>query len=83
VRDCGDAPTGTVSGNASGGAGVTLVGDGVPDMLQRVAERLLETAKSDRESYATALALLAADALMTYACQAVAESHPERLSDLR
>ncbi len=30
-----------------------------------------------------ALTLLAADALMTYACQATAEGEPERLADLR
>ncbi len=34
-------------------------------------------------SHDTALTLLAADALMTFACEAMAEAAPERLEDLR
>ena len=51
--------------------------------LQVTANALLEQAKrggSDRE---TALTLLAADALVTFACELAAETAPERLDQLR
>ncbi len=56
--------------------------DGEPaDVYRQVARRLLGELRGD-ESRADALTLLAADAFMTYACEATGENHPERLGDL-
>lgn len=44
---------------------------------------MLAEAMSASPTHATALTLLAADALMTFACEVVAETAPERLGDLR
>jgi hypothetical protein len=42
----------------------------------------LALAQSGPPSRETAITLLAADALMTFACEAMAEGAPERLGDL-
>ena len=56
--------------------------DGEPvEVFRRVARRLIGELRGD-ESRADALTLLAADALMTYACEATGERHPERLGEL-
>ena len=55
----------------------------LPDTLKAIAERLLEEAKSGPPTHDTALTLLAADALITFACEAVAETNPEGLAELR
>ena len=51
--------------------------------LRAVAARLLEEAKQGDGGRDTALTLLAADALVTYACELAADTTPERLGDLR
>lgn len=51
--------------------------------LRQAAEALLTAAQCAPASRDTALTLLAADALMTFACEATAESAPERLGELR
>ncbi len=56
--------------------------EGVPQ-LRDLADRLLEQAKSGPPTHETALTLLAADALVTLACEAVAETDPSRLADQR
>jgi hypothetical protein len=49
-------------------------GDGpLHDQLHRLAEGLLEDAKTGPPNHDTALTLLAADTLVTYACEAAAE----------
>lgn len=52
-------------------------------LLADAGARLLERAEAMPPSREAALALLAADALMTYACEALAEQAPERLGELR
>ena len=59
------------------------VGGSIPDTLRAAAEDLLARAQAAAANRDTALSLLAPDALMTYACEAVAESAPERLGTLR
>ncbi len=51
--------------------------------LTEIAENLLSEAKSAPPSRDTALTLLTADALITYACEALAEGDPERLGGMR
>ena len=51
--------------------------------LRSLADVLLAEAKEGPASRETALTLLAADALVTYACEVTAESEPARLADLR
>jgi hypothetical protein len=51
--------------------------------LCRVGERLLAEAIGMPPSRDTAVTLLAADALMTFACEAMAEEAPERLGEMR
>ncbi len=53
-----------------------------PD-LRRAADALLAEAKHGGAGRDTALTLLAADALVTYACEMVAEEAPDRLSSLQ
>lgn len=50
--------------------------------LRELAEQLLTAAKSGPPTRETALTLLAADALITFACEAVAEEAPERLGEM-
>ena len=57
--------------------------ESVADALRTLADALLREAKEGGEARDTALTLLAADALVTYACEAVAEAAPERLGELR
>lgn len=49
--------------------------------LKRAGDRLLEEAKAGPPTRETALALLAADALVTLACELLAEQAPERLEN--
>jgi hypothetical protein len=53
------------------------------DELRQLAERLLEEAKHGPQNRDTALTLLAADTLITYACEAVAGRDPGALADLQ
>ncbi len=75
---------GTGKGEGAGD-GVTLPPSlfPLPQKLRSVAESLLAEARAMPASHDTALTLLAADALMTFACEAMAEAAPERLEDLR
>ena len=50
--------------------------------LTEIAENLLSEAKSAPPARDTALTLLAADALITYACEALGEGDPERLGEM-
>ncbi len=52
-------------------------------VLADAGAKLLARAKAMPPSREAALALLAADALMTYACEVLAEQAPERLGELR
>jgi hypothetical protein len=49
--------------------------------LEALGKRLLAEAIALPPCHQTAVTLLAADALMTFACEALAESHPEALAD--
>jgi len=51
--------------------------------LRRLADQLLAEATHAPPNHHTALTLLAADALMTYACEAAAEADPSLLATLR
>jgi hypothetical protein len=55
------------------------------EALRSVADALLEEAKrtGPGDGRELALTLLAADALVTYACEMTAETGPERLGELR
>ena len=53
------------------------------DQLKDAGDRLLAEALSSSPTHDKALTLLAADALMTFACEAMAEGAPERLGELR
>jgi len=50
--------------------------------LKDLAESLMEEAKSGPPTHDTAMTLLAADALITYACEVVAEQEPEKLGEV-
>jgi hypothetical protein len=58
-------------------------GDDVAARWQAVAERLLAAAKTGPPTRETAVTLLAADALVTLACEWTAEFEPRRLGELR
>ena len=49
------------------------------EALRQAGERLLAVAIAMPPSRETAVTLLAADALMTFACEATAEFHPDQL----
>lgn len=51
------------------------------DRLRTLAERLLDEAQDGPPIRATAMTLLAADALATYACEWLAEFAPEQLGE--
>jgi len=55
----------------------------VDQTLRRLALMLLEEASNGKPARETALTLLAADALVTYACEITAQSAPSRLAELR
>jgi hypothetical protein len=55
---------------------------GLAEALRGRAEELLAEARDGAPSRETAITLLAADALMTLACEWVAEMAPERLGEL-
>ena len=61
--------------------GEDAAGEPLSLALKRLGDGLLEEAKRGPPTRATALTLLAADALMTLACELVAEEDPERLED--
>jgi hypothetical protein len=50
--------------------------------LRALAEALLEEAKGGPPTHDTALTLLAADALITLACEWVGETEPQRLGEI-
>lgn len=52
---------------------------GVVEGLRAAGERLLHQAVQASPGRDTAVTLLAADALMTFACEAIAETNPEGL----
>jgi hypothetical protein len=54
----------------------------IPDALRSLADLLLEQARTGPATHDTAITLLAADALITYACEAAAELGPEMLAGL-
>ena len=57
--------------------------EGLPaDVFRRVALALIGELRAD-QSRDDAFKILTADALMTYACEAVSEQSPERLAELR
>jgi hypothetical protein len=53
-----------------------------PD-LRTAANALVDQAKQGGSDRETALTLLAADALVTYACELAAEKAPQRLGEMR
>ncbi len=55
----------------------------LPDQLRAVAESLMNEARHGPPTRDTALTLLAADALVTLACEYVADHEAERLGELR
>jgi len=66
-----------------GGQADRRTGGQVAEQLRRVGEELMLEAKFAPPTRDSAMTLLAADALITFACEAVAETEPERLGDLR
>ncbi len=50
--------------------------------LEALAETLMEEGRSGPPTHDTAMTLLAADALITYACEVVAEQEPEKLGEV-
>ena len=50
--------------------------------LSTVAEQLLEQAREGPPTHDTALTILAADALITFACEAAGEADPRSLVEL-
>lgn len=54
-----------------------------PNTMRDVADALLEDAKSGPPDHKTALTLLAADALVTFWCEALAAQNPEALAELK
>lgn len=54
----------------------------ISDQLASLAEALMQEAKSAPPTHETAMTLLTADALITFACEAVADLDPERLADI-
>lgn len=79
VREDADAPRAPHDGQRGGGDGPAAHGT-LPDQLKAAGDRLLGEARAGSGSRDTALTLLAADALMTLACEAMAEREPERLA---
>jgi hypothetical protein len=57
--------------------------DSLEQALRQLADGLLAEAKEGGVGRDPALTLLAADALVTYACEVRAEQEPERLADMR
>ncbi len=57
--------------------------EGLASLLQHIAEGLLEIAKAGAPTRETAVTLLAADALITFSCEAEAEVGVHKLEDLR
>lgn len=55
----------------------------IPEALKDLGERMMEEAQSAPPTHDTAMLLLAADALMTFAVEAVAESDPEQLMEMK
>ena len=53
----------------------------LPAALEQAAERLLGQAQVGPPTRETALTLLAADALITFACAVIAQSEPARLGE--
>ena len=70
---------GVVTSAASAGSGGRSA-DVLHERLRRLGDGLLAQAKSAPASQDTALMLLAADALMTFACEAMAEVDPDGLA---
>ena len=66
----------------AGGRAEGRKGGRTADQLRRIGEELMHEAKSDPSTHDTAMKLLAADALITFACEAVAEQQPEKLAEL-
>ena len=60
-----------------------LTPDTMADRLRSTAESLMREAQDGPPTHDTALTLLAADALVTLACEWVAETEPEKLGELR
>jgi len=69
---------GVVTSAASAGSGGCSA-DALHERLRQLGDGLLAQAKSEPASRDTALTLLAADALMTFACEALAEVDPSGL----
>jgi len=67
----------------SGGQRGSPTGGQFAEQLRRVGEELMVEAKSAPPARDTAMTLLAADALITFACEAVAETDPAMLAELR
>ena len=62
-----------------GSAGVPLAHSA---LLKTTAEQLMQQAQAGPPTRDTALALLAADALITFACEAAGEADPRSLLEL-
>ncbi|MEE8193085.1 MAG: hypothetical protein V3T74_10100 [Gemmatimonadales bacterium] len=54
----------------------------LPAALRAAADQLIEQAKSGPPTRDTALTILAADALITFACEAAGEADPPSLAEL-
>ena len=57
-------------------------GGALVEQLRRAGEELMVEARSASPTRDTAMTLLAADALITFACEAVAETAPEKLGEM-
>ena len=66
-----------------GGRADGRMGGTVAEQLQRAGEGLMLEAKFGTPNRDSAMTLLAADALITFAQEALAELEPERLAEMR
>jgi hypothetical protein len=67
----------------AGGRADGRTGGQTAEALRTAGEELMLEAKTAPPTYDTAMMLLAADALITFACEAVAEEEPQKLAELR
>lgn len=65
------------------GRAVRLPSGQIAETFRLAGEGLMLESRTAPSTYDTAMTLLAADALITYACEALAEQEPEKLAELR
>ena len=82
LTDVPESLRGVILDAVEGGRAEGRKGGRFVERLQSAGERLMLDAKSASPTRDSAMTLLAADALITFACEAAAEAKPEKLGDL-